>query len=145
MKRLYFPNLNGLRFIAASLVVWGALEAVRDVRIAIFVGCLIVVIAACALHEAGTAISIVAEHSATLTARNRPPSAAPRLDRIEVTRLPDLADPITLTRVDHRFEASGGRLVAAGTPEEVARVAESYTGRFLAELLKPAPALAGRR
>jgi excinuclease ABC subunit A len=29
----------------------------------------------------------------------------------------------------------GGRLVAEGTPEEVARVKESYTGRFLAPLL----------
>jgi excinuclease ABC subunit A len=29
----------------------------------------------------------------------------------------------------------GGRLVAAGTPEEVARVAESHTGRFLAPIL----------
>jgi excinuclease ABC subunit A len=30
---------------------------------------------------------------------------------------------------------AGGRIVATGTPEEVARVRESYTGRFLAELL----------
>ncbi len=29
----------------------------------------------------------------------------------------------------------GGRVVAAGTPEEVARVPESYTGAFLAEIL----------
>jgi excinuclease ABC subunit A len=29
----------------------------------------------------------------------------------------------------------GGRLIAAGTPEKVATVAESYTGRFLSELL----------
>jgi excinuclease ABC subunit A len=32
----------------------------------------------------------------------------------------------------------GGTIVAAGTPEEVAAVPESYTGRFLAELVKPA-------
>jgi excinuclease ABC subunit A len=32
----------------------------------------------------------------------------------------------------------GGRIVAFGSPEEVAAVAESYTGRFLAELVKPA-------
>jgi excinuclease ABC subunit A len=32
---------------------------------------------------------------------------------------------------------AGGRLVAAGTPEEVARVEESYTGRYLAPLLAP--------
>jgi excinuclease ABC subunit A len=32
----------------------------------------------------------------------------------------------------------GGTIVAAGTPEEVAAVAESYTGRFLANLVKPA-------
>ena len=33
----------------------------------------------------------------------------------------------------------GGTVVAEGTPEDVAAVAESYTGQFLAELL-PAPA-----
>ncbi len=32
----------------------------------------------------------------------------------------------------------GGELVATGTPEEVAAVAGSYTGRFLAELVEPA-------
>ena len=32
----------------------------------------------------------------------------------------------------------GGRIVAAGTPEDVAKVAESYTGRYLKEYLKPA-------
>ena len=31
----------------------------------------------------------------------------------------------------------GGRLVAEGTPEEVAKVKGSYTGRFLGPLLKP--------
>ncbi len=31
--------------------------------------------------------------------------------------------------------AAGGRVVAEGTPEEVAKVAESHTGRFLAEVL----------
>jgi excinuclease ABC subunit A len=30
----------------------------------------------------------------------------------------------------------GGRIVATGTPEEVARVAESYTGQFLAPYLE---------
>ena len=30
----------------------------------------------------------------------------------------------------------GGRVVACGTPEEVAKVAESYTGKFLKEILK---------
>jgi excinuclease ABC subunit A len=29
----------------------------------------------------------------------------------------------------------GGRVVAAGTPEEVARVKESYTGQYLRDLL----------
>jgi excinuclease ABC subunit A len=33
----------------------------------------------------------------------------------------------------------GGRLVATGTPEEVAQVPDSYTGRFLAELLVQKP------
>mgnify|MGYP005834462683 CR=1 FL=1 len=33
---------------------------------------------------------------------------------------------------------AGGRLVAAGTPEEVARAKGSHTGRFLAPLLRPA-------
>jgi len=32
--------------------------------------------------------------------------------------------------------AKGGRLVAAGTPEQVAKVSASYTGQYLAELLK---------
>ncbi len=32
--------------------------------------------------------------------------------------------------------ADGGELIAAGTPEQVAKVARSYTGRFLAPLLK---------
>ena len=31
--------------------------------------------------------------------------------------------------------AGGGEIVAAGTPEEVAQVAGSYTGAFLAPLL----------
>jgi excinuclease ABC subunit A len=34
----------------------------------------------------------------------------------------------------------GGRLVAAGTPEQVAAVKESYTGRFLADMLPKTPA-----
>jgi excinuclease UvrABC ATPase subunit len=35
--------------------------------------------------------------------------------------------------------------VAAGTPEEVAQVKESYTGRFLVDHLpRPAPKLASR-
>jgi excinuclease ABC subunit A len=47
--------------------------------------------------------------------------------------------------------AGGGRVVAEGTPEQVARVAESYTGRYLAPFLKratsaaPAPAKARKR
>jgi excinuclease ABC subunit A len=31
---------------------------------------------------------------------------------------------------------AGGELIAAGTPEEIALVPESYTGRFLAPLLR---------
>jgi excinuclease ABC subunit A len=37
---------------------------------------------------------------------------------------------------------AGGRVVATGTPEEVAGVKESYTGQFLKDLLPRAP---GRR
>jgi excinuclease ABC subunit A len=33
---------------------------------------------------------------------------------------------------------AGGSVVAAGTPEDLAAVEESHTGRFLASLLKPA-------
>ncbi|CAD7838934.1 MAG: Excinuclease ABC subunit A [Olavius algarvensis Delta 4 endosymbiont] len=33
--------------------------------------------------------------------------------------------------------AGGGRVVAQGTPEDLARVKESYTGRFLKEVLRP--------
>ncbi|MCI4352812.1 MAG: excinuclease ABC subunit UvrA [Thermoplasmata archaeon] len=36
----------------------------------------------------------------------------------------------------------GGRLVAEGTPEEIARATGSYTARFLRPLLRPMPALA---
>ncbi len=39
----------------------------------------------------------------------------------------------------------GGTIVATGTPEEVAAVPESYTGRFLAELVKPAKSKRGSR
>jgi excinuclease ABC subunit A len=42
----------------------------------------------------------------------------------------------------------GGRMVAAGTPEDVAQVPASHTGRYLARTLglaRPAPAGAGRR
>ena len=31
--------------------------------------------------------------------------------------------------------AEGGRIVAEGTPEDVAKVAESYTGQFLKRML----------
>ncbi|WP_026370937.1 excinuclease ABC subunit UvrA [Kallotenue papyrolyticum] len=39
--------------------------------------------------------------------------------------------------------AGGGLVVAQGTPEQVAQVAESHTGRFLRELLAPASAANG--
>jgi excinuclease ABC subunit A len=32
----------------------------------------------------------------------------------------------------------GGQIVAVGTPEEIAAVSESHTGRFLADLVEPA-------
>ena len=32
----------------------------------------------------------------------------------------------------------GGRIVAEGTPEEIARVKRSHTGRFLRTMLRPA-------
>jgi excinuclease ABC subunit A len=38
--------------------------------------------------------------------------------------------------------SGGGRIVAQGTPEEVARSRESYTGQFLADILGVPPALA---
>jgi excinuclease ABC subunit A len=34
--------------------------------------------------------------------------------------------------------AKGGRVVAEGTPEDVAAVADSYTGQYLKPYLKPA-------
>jgi excinuclease ABC subunit A len=40
---------------------------------------------------------------------------------------------------------AGGEVVATGTPEEVATVADSYTGRFLAELVAPAKRRRSRR
>jgi len=39
----------------------------------------------------------------------------------------------------------GGRVVAAGTPEDVARVRESYTGQYLRELLGRRAAGRGKR
>jgi excinuclease ABC subunit A len=39
----------------------------------------------------------------------------------------------------------GGRLIAAGTPEQVAAVADSHTGEFLRELVKPAARRKPRR
>jgi excinuclease ABC subunit A len=40
----------------------------------------------------------------------------------------------------------GGEVMAAGTPEAVAAVQESYTGAFLRELVRPAgPKARGRR
>ena len=39
----------------------------------------------------------------------------------------------------------GGRVVADGTPDEVAAVAESYTGQFLRRALGPAPAQPAHR
>jgi excinuclease ABC subunit A len=41
--------------------------------------------------------------------------------------------------------SKGGDLVCAGTPEEVAQVTRSFTGQFLAGLLKPAAAAVGSR
>jgi excinuclease ABC subunit A len=41
--------------------------------------------------------------------------------------------------------AAGGRLVAEGTPERVAKVAGSYTGRFLAPLIAGRPSAAQRQ
>jgi excinuclease ABC subunit A len=38
--------------------------------------------------------------------------------------------------------AGGGRIIAQGTPEAVARNRESFTGRFLADILGPSPAQA---
>jgi excinuclease ABC subunit A len=34
---------------------------------------------------------------------------------------------------------NGGQLIAAGTPEEIAKITKSYTGQFLAPILKKAP------
>jgi excinuclease ABC subunit A len=39
----------------------------------------------------------------------------------------------------------GGEVIVAGTPEQVAAVPGSYTGQFLTELVKPAPARVTRR
>jgi excinuclease ABC subunit A len=41
--------------------------------------------------------------------------------------------------------SKGGELVCSGTPEEVAQVARSFTGQFLAGLLRPAAASVGSR
>jgi excinuclease ABC subunit A len=41
--------------------------------------------------------------------------------------------------------SGGGRIVATGTPEEVAAVPESHTGLFLKHVVEPAPAVHGTR
>jgi excinuclease ABC subunit A len=41
--------------------------------------------------------------------------------------------------------SGGGEVIAVGTPEQLARVKESHTGRFLAELLDAESAGQGRR
>ena len=43
--------------------------------------------------------------------------------------------PISSSILGPEGGAAGGRIVAAGTPEEVAAVGESATGRFLSDLL----------
>ena len=35
--------------------------------------------------------------------------------------------------------SSGGKIVAEGTPEQIAKVKKSYTGQFLAEMLARRP------
>jgi excinuclease ABC subunit A len=40
--------------------------------------------------------------------------------------------------------AEGGTVVAEGTPEDIAAVPESYTGKFLAEVVAPGGATAGK-
>jgi excinuclease ABC subunit A len=40
---------------------------------------------------------------------------------------------------------AGGEVVATGTPEEVAADPDSYTGRFLADLVEPAVGRSDRR
>jgi excinuclease ABC subunit A len=47
--------------------------------------------------------------------------------------------------IDLGPEGGGGRVIASGTPEEVAAGFDSYTGRFLAEMLpKPTARRAAR-
>jgi excinuclease ABC subunit A len=41
--------------------------------------------------------------------------------------------------------AGGGAVVAEGTPEDVAGIPESYTGKFLAEVLEYRPQPAAKR
>ena len=41
--------------------------------------------------------------------------------------------------------AAGGEIIAAGTPEEVAQIARSYTGQFVKPLLERARRSAARR
>jgi excinuclease ABC subunit A len=36
----------------------------------------------------------------------------------------------------------GGKIVAQGTPEDVAKSRDSFTGRFLADILGPSPRIA---
>ena len=51
-------------------------------------------------------------------------------------------NPAVILAADHVIDlgpeggTQGGRIVCAGTPEEVAQCKESYTGKYLAEIIK---------
>src|SRR6185312_5974998 len=66
----------------------------------------------------------------------------------DVQRLLDVLDRLveagnTVVVIEHNLDVGpeggeeGGQVLAAGTPEEVAAVPESYTGQYLADLVEP--------
>ena len=60
--------------------------------------------------------------------------------RTRGTGLRDSEDELLDSRLDHRHGpeggAAGGQVIATGTPEQVARIATSYTGQFVKPLLE---------
>ena len=83
-----------------------------------------------------TALTLATAISFTSVAEERPASEQ-RLHTVQINRLEDLKayfryDPERDIIVSgHR----GGMIIAQGTPEDVAAMPQSHTGRFLAQLL----------
>ena len=99
------------------------------------------------LRERGTTFYLYSDLDALLERtrkdKNRPLLHADESPEIILKRLMDERDPLYRQTADHIIDIApeggdgGGRIVATGTPEEVAKVEASHTGRYLGPMLKP--------